>query len=100
MAEDEPIANGMDYKIKIHNVIHDTVAESSQCRSDISCMDPKHLPGIREKGPSTDSHEGAPCLLGFEERVTVEMPQAETHQPCTTPGTIEDVTFGGAQRQG
>jgi hypothetical protein len=80
LAEDEPIANAdMDYKIKIHNVILDTVVESIHRRyaanaalcADVSCMKPKHFPEIREKGlPKTAIEE-------LSEHATVEALQAE-----------------------
>lgn len=87
MAEDEPIANAdMDYKIKIHNVVLDTVVESIHRRyaanavlcADVSCMNPKHFPEIREKGlPKTAMKELSKCLLEFDEHATVEALQAE-----------------------
>lgn len=80
LAEDE------DYEIKIHNVILDTVAESIHHRyaanavlcADVSCMDPKRFPEIREKGlPNTAMKELSKCLLKFDDRATVEALQAE-----------------------
>lgn len=87
MAEDEPIANAdKDYEIKIHNVILDTVVESiHHCYAanavlcaDVSCMDPKRFPEIREKGlPNTAMKELSKCLLKFDDHVTVDALQAE-----------------------
>lgn len=74
LAEDEPMANAdEDYKIKVHNVILDTVVESIHRRyaanavlcADVSCMDPKHFSEISK------------CLLTYGERATVEALQAE-----------------------
>ncbi|KAI2646611.1 GMP reductase [Labeo rohita] len=87
LAQDEPIANAdTDYKINIHNVILDTVIESFHSRyaenavlcSDVSCMDPRNFPEIREKGlPGTAMKELSKCLLQFDERASLETLQAE-----------------------
>ena len=81
LAEDEPIANAdMDYKIKIHNVVLDTVVESIHLRyavdavlcADVSCMNPKHFPEIREKGlPKTAMKELSKCLLECDELIAL-----------------------------
>lgn len=87
LAQDEPIANAdIDYKINIHNVILDTVIESFHSRyaenavlcTDVSCMDPRNFPEIREKGiPGTAMKELSKCLQQFDERASVETLQAE-----------------------
>ena len=87
LAEDDLIANAdKNYEIKIHNLILDTVVESIHHRyaanavlcADVSCMDPKRFPEIREKGlPNTAMKELSKCLLKFDDRATVEALQAE-----------------------
>ncbi|XDV21827.1 hypothetical protein PO909_026847 [Leuciscus waleckii] len=87
LAQDEPIANAdTDYKINIHNVILDTVIESFHSRyaenavlpDNVSCMDPRNFPEIREKGlPGTAMKELSKCLLQFDERASLETLQDE-----------------------
>ncbi|KAL1251715.1 hypothetical protein QQF64_019511 [Cirrhinus molitorella] len=87
LTQDEPMANAdTDYKINIHNVILDTVIESFHSRyaenavlcSDVSCMDPRNFPEIREKGlPGTAMKELSKCLLQFDERASLETLRAE-----------------------
>ncbi|CAL9701334.1 unnamed protein product [Knipowitschia caucasica] len=87
LAQDEiPSHAEAEYKIKVHNVILDTVTESLHHRfaasallcSDFACMDPKNFSEIRDKGlQETALEELSRCLLKFDDRATMENLQAE-----------------------
>lgn len=70
LAEDKPIANAdVDYKIKIHNVILDTVVESihhlGKCSAVRRCLlhGSEAFSQDQRKEPFKDSHEGAQQML-------------------------------------
>ena len=58
--------------------IHHCYAANSVLCADVSCMNPKCFPEIREKGlPKTAMKELSKCFLDFDEHATVEALQAE-----------------------
>lgn len=59
-------------------IIHYRYAANAVLCADVSYMDPKRFPEIREKGlPNTAMKELSKCLLKFDDRATVEALQAE-----------------------
>lgn len=87
LARDEPLPGAeTDFRIKVHNVILDTIKESIHRRfaasavlcSDIACMDPKNFKLIRDKGlPEKALEELSKCLLKFNEDATGDRLQSE-----------------------
>ncbi|CAL9702757.1 unnamed protein product [Knipowitschia caucasica] len=94
LAQDEaPSHAEAEYKIKVHNVILDTVTESLHHRfaasallcSDFACMDPKNFSEIRDKGlQETALEELRRSLLKFDDRAnhweTLKLPPLEGHR--------------------
>ena len=81
LAEDEQLASAdTDFKVKVHNVIVDTVTDSIHRRlsinaklcSDFACLDPRNFAHVKENGlPRSALDEISKCLLKFEDRATV-----------------------------
>ncbi|KAK0154533.1 Zinc finger MYM-type protein 1 [Merluccius polli] len=67
------------YRVKVHNIILDTVTESIQIRfsangalyDDFACLDPRNFGTLRERGlPSESLQQLSKCLLRFDDRAT------------------------------
>ena len=81
LAEDEQLASAdSDFKVKVHNVIVNTVTDSIHRRfsinaklcSDFACLDPRNFAHVKENGlPSSALDEISKCLLKFDERATI-----------------------------
>lgn len=81
LAEDEQLASAdTDFKVKVHNVVVDTVTDSIHRRfsanaklcSDFACLDPQNFAQVRENRlPSSALEEISKCLLKFNDRATV-----------------------------
>lgn len=86
-SEDETVSDATTaYKIKVHNVIFDTVAESIHRRflnngtlyADFACLDPRNFTDIKKCGLKTQSlKELSKRLLKYDERATVDNLQSE-----------------------
>lgn len=80
VAEEEHSLNTEDqYRIKVHNVILDTVTQSIHARysangalyDDFACLDPRNFGTLRDRGlPSESLKQLSKCLLRFDERAT------------------------------
>uniref|UniRef100_A0A1A8DF48 Uncharacterized protein n=2 Tax=Nothobranchius kadleci TaxID=1051664 RepID=A0A1A8DF48_NOTKA len=81
LTEDEHLASAdMNFKVKVHNVIVDTVTDSIHRRSsananlcsDFAWLDPRDFAHMRENRlPSSALEEISKCLLKFDNRATV-----------------------------
>ena len=74
------------YRVKVHNVILDTVTESIQTRfaangalyDDFACLDPRNFGAVKERGlPSESLQQLSKCLLRFDDRATSGRLKAE-----------------------
>lgn len=89
LSEDEQLASAdTDFRVKVHNVILDTVTDSIHRRfsanaklcSDFAYLDPRNFADVRESGlPSKALEEISKCLLRFDYRATVGTLCAELH---------------------
>ena len=80
LADDEQLASAdTDFRVKVHNVIVDTVTDSINRRfsanaklcSDFACLDPRNFACVKENGlPSSALEEISKCLLKFDNRAT------------------------------
>lgn len=74
------------YRVKVHNIILDTVAESIQTRflangslyDDVACLEPRNFGKLRDRGvPSESLQQFSKCLLRFDDRATPGRLKAE-----------------------
>lgn len=88
VAEEEHSLSAEDqYRVKVHNIILDTVTQSIQTRylangalyDDFACLDPRNFGTLRERGglPSESLEQLSKCLLRFDERATPGRLKAE-----------------------